>query len=883
MLKSIWNYFFAARRNLNAPGYLALALLSFAAFSIAAPEAGAQAATTQSQQASQATPTQAPAIPQARYIPSHDFHTQNIKLNLHFDFDHEQAMGTATLTLVPLVKDLTHVELDAGNLTINSVKFASGASLHFEADAKKEKLDIALDRAYQPSDTLTVIIDYHTKGTGHGSLIGGSRGLTFIKPTPDDPTAPKQIWSQGESEDNHFWFPCYDHPNDFTTTEIIATVEKPLSIISNGTLVSVKENSGNTRTYDWKMDVPHATYLTSIVVGEYAAVEQSYAGIPVTTYVYPKEVPEGKLTAARMADMVRFFSEKTGVTYPYAKYAQTMAHNFGGGMENISATTMVDGMIHDERSELDNTADSLESHELAHQWFGDFVTCRSWADVWLNESFATYFQGMWDEKSLGRDDFLYSDVKANQDQYLQAWRRGQRRPIVTENYSNPDAMFDTYAYPRGGAVLHMLRTTLGEDDWWRAIHHYLTKYAHQPVETEQFRIAIEEATGQSMDWFFDEWLYKMGHPVFKVTHDYDAGTKTVALKVIQEQKPDPKSAYPQATFFRMPVEIEIGTPGGTHIDKAMIEGKEEQTFTFKVDSEPLLIDFDYGGTLIKELHYDKTTAQLIYQLSHDADVIGRLFALNELTARMKNKATPTEESATITKEIAKAATGDGFWGVRMESVNALRGVAGAEARAALVAAIKDNNLRVRARAITTLAATKDASLAGVYQGYLDDRSYNVIRAAASALGTTKTAAAYDALNKLLDQPSWHDTIRVSGLIGLADLGDPRAVDVAIRFAAKGNPSGVRGAAIAVLGSAGKNDPRAYPAVADAFTASVESGSFQILGASGRALVSLGDLRALELVKTAREHSTNPQLLPFLEQTQKSLEDQAKKAASPPTP
>ena len=247
--------------------------------------------------------------------------------------------------------------------------------------------------------------------------------------------------------------------------------------------------------------------------------------------------------------MVKFFSEKTGLKYPYAKYAQTMAHDFGGGMENISATTQTDNMIHDARYELDSTSDGLEAHELAHQWFGDYVTARNWSDIWLNESFATYFQAMWDEYKLGSDDFLYSDIKANQDSYFSAWKQGSRRPIVTKNYREPDAVFDTYAYPRGGAVLHMLRTNLGEENWWRAINYYLKKYANQPVETEQFRIAIEESTGQSMDWFFDEWLYKMGHPVFEVTQHYDEANKTLQLTVRQQQTKDAESQYPQVALF----------------------------------------------------------------------------------------------------------------------------------------------------------------------------------------------------------------------------------------------------------------------------------------------------------------------------------------------
>ncbi|HYE65456.1 MAG TPA: M1 family metallopeptidase, partial [Pyrinomonadaceae bacterium] len=462
-------------------------------------------------------------LPPTQYIPSRDYDMRNITLNLRFDWEREQALGTATITFAPLTSNLRSVEFDAAYMTFSSVQLSTGTPLQYQTDVSREKLRINLDRPYQPKDLLTVVINYHTNGvttdSGAGAQFG--RGLTFIKPTPADPKRPRQIWSQGETEYNHYWFPCYDHPNDFATSEMIATVEKPLMVISNGSLVETKNNPDGTRTFHWKMDQPHASYLTSIVVGEYAPVEASYAGVPIITYVYPHEVEEGKITAARLAEMMRFFSEKTGVKYPYAKYAQTVVRGFGGGMENITATTMTDQMILDARAELDDTQDGLQAHELAHQWFGNYVTCRTWADLWLNESFATYFQAMWDEHHLGLDDFLYRNVKGNQDAYHAAWSQGIRRPIVTKNYSDRDAIFDVYAYPRGGAVLHMLRKTLGEDNWWRAINYYLNKYKHQPVQTEQFRIAIEESTGQSVDWFFDEWLYKMGHPIFRVTQDYN--------------------------------------------------------------------------------------------------------------------------------------------------------------------------------------------------------------------------------------------------------------------------------------------------------------------------------------------------------------------------
>jgi aminopeptidase N len=803
------------------------------------------------------TPTPAPAarrvtgrpFPPPQYIPPHDYDQQNIKLDLRFDFAKEQAIGTETITLAPTVKDLKRVDLDAAFMVFESAKLAKGTPLTFAFDDKKERLTINLDRAYQPNEEITIVISYHTiKAPPERIALIGGGGLNFILPRADDPTRPKQAWTQGEAEANHFWFACFDHPNDFVTTEIVGTVEKPLSIISNGKLAGTKDNSDGTRTFDWKMDAPHATYLTSVVVGEYKAVEGEYAGIPVVTYVYPNEFEEGKVTASRLPEMVKFFSEKTGLKYPYAKYAQTMARDFGGGMENISATTQTDNMIHDARTELDQTSDSLESHELAHQWFGDYLTARSWSDIWLNESFATYFQAMWNEHSLGHDDFLFLDVKSNQDQYFTAWNRGQRRPIVTKNYASPDAVFDTYAYPRGGAVLHMLRTFLGEDNWWRSINHYLTRYAHQPVETAQFRIAIEETTGQPMDWFFDEWVYKMGHPVFRVTQNYDPAKKELTLNVRQEQKPDPDWQYPQVNYFQTPVDIEISTATNTRVERVQIEPKEEQTFKFAVDGEPLLVGFDYNGTLIKQLTFVKPTPQLVYQLKNDKDVLGRIWALSQLSARMKDEKTAASERETIRTAIAGSLNGDQFWGARVSAAAALNG--SKEAKDALLAATKDSNSTVRTVAITSLAATKDASIAEVYRQLINDRSYQVVRAAASALGQTKSPAAYDALVKLIDEQSWRDTIRASALTGLSELGDKRAAEIGFKYAPAPNRENVRAAALTMLGNTGKDDSRTFTTLTAALNEAVEKRSFTLLFGAGNGLVQLGDPRGVAAFEEA---------------------------------
>src|SRR5262245_53821795 len=423
----------------------------------------------------------------------------------------------------------------------------------------------------------------------------------------------------------------------------------------------------------------------------------------------------------------------------------------------------------------------------------------------------------------------------------------------------------------------MLRKSLGEDNWWRAINHYLKKYANQPVQTEQFRIAIEEATGQSMDWFFDEWLYRMGHPIFQVTQEFDEPAKSLKLTVQQQQKVDPDSQYPQVTFFQTPVDIEIGTSSGTRVERVNIEAKKEQTFTFKVDSKPLLVNFDYKGTLIKELDFKKSAQELAYQLEHDEDVLGRLWALNQLNASLKTQS-GAEKDATAAK-LAKVITTDKFWGMRLEAASALSGVPGQAVRDALLAGVKDPNARVRARSITSLAALKDSSLANVFQQSLNDQSYGVIRASALALGQAKTPEAYDSLTKLLDQQSWRDSIKISGLIGLQALGDKRAIEPALKYTARGTYPQLRAAALRLLGNVGKEDPRVFPIASEALEQGYGSNNFTIVAGAADALANLGDPRGIAVFeRVTKAPAGSPQLSALVAQFQERLRKAT--AASP---
>ena len=724
---------------------------------------------------------------------------------------------------------------------------------------------------------MSVKVDYKTnyvnKADADTAIGSFGRGLRFIKPTAENPNKPRQIWSQGETEFNRYWFPSYDTPNDFRTSELKATVQKPFTVISNGKLMEVKDNGDNTRTFHWKMDTPYSNYLTSIVVGEYTEVKNGdYQDVPIVAYGYPSEAKEVAETTKRVPTMVKFFSEKTGVKYAYPKYAQTMVEDFGGGMENISATTQIEEMIHDERELLDEDSDSLQSHELAHQWFGDFVTCRDWGQIWLNESFATYFQALWDEESKGKDFFLYNDVRSNQQAYLDTWNQGNRHPIVTKYYANKDAMFDSYAYPRGGAVLHMLRKHLGDDLFFKSINHYLVSNAHQPVSTEELRIAIEETSGESMDWFFDQWLYRMGHPIFEITKSYDAASKKLTLNVKQTQTIDLNNEYPQTAYFQAKVDVEIDNK----IEQVWLKPQAENVFTFDSAAEPKLVNFDYEDTLLKEIKFEKSVDELIYQAGNDKDVLGRVRAIRQLSIKVKD----SPDKAKILTAFQTIATNDSLAQIRRDALNQIGNIvspptpAGAEPVATkldeattqtFLKATKDANSVVRARALTLLSETEDAKYGDLYLAALNDQSYAVIDSAATALAATKNPKAYEALMKLVNTDSWKGHLKIAGLNGLAELGDKRSFDMGYKLTTDPTqPSSVRATALSIVAETGKGDKRAFPLIFDGFKKSLDANDIQGIVSSISAIIKLADPRgqeAFDLFKA--KFKSNPQAMNFI--------------------
>jgi aminopeptidase N len=770
----------------------------------------------------------APAPPPIQWPRSHNFDVQHYRLKIEFDWKEKSVNGETAISFKPFGNDLREIELDAGNMTFQAVKLAQGADLKYRY-VNNEKLIITLDKPYPVGSLITITITYSAKPPD-------GKGLTFIAPTDSEPKRPYQIWSQGEAQTNHYWFPCYDYPNDKATSELIATVGSQYQVISNGALLNVQTNPANkTKTYHWKMAQPFSSYLISVIVGEFAEVKDRFKNVPVISYVYKDQIANARTSFGKLARMVEFFSQKVGYNYPYAKYAQTTVRDFSGAMENITATTMTDTAIHDQRAHLDISSDDIVSHELAHYWFGNLLTCRDWGELWLNESFATFMEAAWTEHDKGRDAYLY-EMYNNQKAYFQAWDAGLRRPIVTRFYDDPDGLFDAYVYPRGAAVVNMLRFVLGEERFWKALNHYIKKYQYQNVETQQLVAVIEETTGENLQWFFDEWLYKMGHPEFDINSTYDETAKQLKLEVKQTQKPDEERKwFASPEFFTMPVDIAITTTSGEKVHRVWIDQKEK-SFTFPVDAKPLMINFDKSNYLIKRVKFNRSDEELAYQLLHDTDMMGRVLAAVELKARKSDGAT---------RALGEAVVKDQSANVRLEAANALGENLNDQGKAALVEALKDKDSKVRTAAIKALAKFKDEKLADLFVSTINhDASYFAAAAAAEALGQTQSPKAFDVLMSALKSESWQNTIQAGVVKGLAALRDTRSFEIALKFAAPGNPTEMRTQAFMLIAETGKGKDQALAVL----TAALKEPSLQIKFNAVQALIALGDPRAIPAIE-----------------------------------
>lgn len=716
---------------------------------------------------------------------SRAFHVKHYKLVLSLDQQKEEIAGVDTITLVPFRDGLQHIELDSSSLAIDKVTTADGTVLAFQV--KPGKLLIDLPKPLQGQSEVTVSIQYH----GHPSS-----GLYFINPGKEYTEMVPEVWTQGESEFNHFWFPCYDSPNDKASSEVIVTVPQNEVVVSNGKLVSVDPDSQHgTKTYHWVESIPHSTYLTSLVVGPFKKFEARLKGIPVEYYVAPHVDEETALRSFGLTpDMIDFFATITGHVFPYEKYAQSAVERYGGGMENISATTQTDQTLHPQRAEQDDSSLGLVAHELAHQWFGDLVTCSSWSDIWLNEGFASFFESLYREHHLGHEEYR-QHLEEFQQRYFREDRR-YRRPIVTHYYKDEADMFDATTYRKGARVLDMLRYVVGDKAFFRGIKHYLDVNQRKNVVTFDFEKAMEEATGRNLHWFFNEWVHHAGYPEIKVRADWNESTKIEHIHVEQTQYVDVTTR-----LFQMPLDIRIQTEAGTKNFPVKLKGRS-QDFYFPLGSRPTLVLFDPGDHILKKLDFEKSSQELALQLEDAAEAQDRRWAAQELASRRND--------AAAVEALDRALHQDSFYAVRAAAAWALGNLGSGEARKALLSGLQDSNSRVRGAIASALGHfPADVEVASVLKGLLNqDDSYAVQAEAAVSLAHIRADHAFEILQQKLEAQPYRTVAR--GIFSAFNrLKDKRALPIAVQAAAYGKPDYLRSSAARTLGVLGKGDPQAF--------------------------------------------------------------------------
>ncbi|MBV8636590.1 MAG: HEAT repeat domain-containing protein [Candidatus Eremiobacteraeota bacterium] len=777
------------------------------------------------------------ALPGAslHYGPDKTVIVEHIDLVLEPDLEAKTLDGVCTTTVRALDEAVQRFELNSVDLAILRVERDGNAQAYESRDGK---LTIAFDPAIAPGERATFAVTYRAVKPRHG--------LFFIEPTPEYPARVRHAWTQSQDENARFWFPCLDYPASKQTTSTTVFVPKGMFALANGALAERVDDGARTR-FVYRQDVPHPTYLMTLVVGPFAEIEQSSAGArnaPVWYYVLPGREADGERAFGNTPRMIEVFEERIKTPYPYAQYSQIAVEDFiFGGMENTAATTQTDRTLHDERAHLDFSSDPLVSHELAHQWFGDLLTCRDWSHAWLNEGFATYFECVWREADLGYDEYLY-DVFGCVARYLDEDGNRYRRPIVCNRYIDPIELFDRHLYEKGGAVLHMLRGELGDARFWRSIARYVEQNAGRNVETIDFIRAIEEATGRNMRGFFDQWVFQGGHPDLEVSVSWDAQRKAATVTIDQKQKIDETNpayrfdidmAFCVAAPSTIATDFGAGPLPGERRIRVHVEGGHE-TVTVPLEAEPKLVRFDPGAFLLGSVTYKFGTGFAAVVLASDPDPVARIRAARELAK---------DGSKRAQEVLADAFQREPFWGVLEEAAKSLGETRAPWAREILVSALGHSHPKVRRAVATALGTFRDDAVASALLPLAKaDESYFVRGAALTSLGKTRDARALDVLREAVHESTWNGIVAAGAARGLAELADERAIDPLIDATRLGRDEGLRRAAVPALARAGELLVDARTRVVDALEQLLDDPMFLVQLAAIAAAESLGDERLL---------------------------------------
>ena len=634
---------------------------------------------------------------------------EHTKLKVSFDFKEKQLNGEAWITLRPYFYKTNTVSLDAKAMIIHSVTLESN-ELSYNYDGLKLLID--LPKTYTKDEKYTLHIKYTARPekviqTG-SSAITQAKGLYFINADGLNKNKSTQVWTQGETESSSCWFPTIDSPNQKTSQEIYMTVPNRFKTLSNGKLESQITNTDGTRTDYWNFTQKHAPYLFFMGVGEFEIIKDSYKNIPLEYYVEKEYAPYAKDIFGLTPEMMQFFSEKLGVEYPWNKYSQFVGRDYiSGAMENTTA------VIHGEQAYqvpgqlIDgNTQENTIAHELFHHWFGNLVTAESWSNLTLNESFANYSEYLWREYKYSKDA-----ADAHLVEELEAYRQGENfdKHLVRYYYKDKEDLFDAVSYNKGGAIVHMLRSYVGDEAFFAALKLYLTENKYKAAEVHQLRLAFEKVTGKDLNWFFNQWYFGNGHPNIQVSYDYNTLEKKVTINVLQ-----------RGDLFHFPLAIDIIEEGKAIRENVFIDGTDN-SFVFSYNKAPEVILINADGVLLADFDETKTTQQYRSQLKH-----ARTYGLKKKAIEALAK---QQDDKKAFNAIANAMS-DSFYKVRklaIENINLGNKFSKRKVIDKIEdIALNDKETLVRAAAVEVLGKLIDPRYLPVFQESLKSKSYSVL-------------------------------------------------------------------------------------------------------------------------------------------------------------
>lgn len=656
---------------------------------------------------------------------------QHQKLWVRFDFDREEVIGKTELFLTNMQSANDELVLDAKTMDFSYIGLIDPEmELDFEQDSAL--VTITLPEEYSRDDSIFVEIEYIADPP--------ERGLYFVDPRGEDPSKPTQVWTLGQPEDNSFWFPTIDNPAERMTQEVWISVPDSLQTLSNGSLIESRVEPGDSlRTDYWKLEQPHTPYLLALAVGNYHIDERLHDDITMRYYTEHRYSEYVDLIYAHTEEMFDFIHDHLEMRYPWgAVYSQVPVHDYiAGGMENTTATILHDGVQFDVRAAQDRSNQGLIMHEIIHHWFGNLVTAKNWANLPLNEGFANYFEILFREHLQGEDEVAWKNLNYREIYFDEA--QDMRRPLIWDQYSEPEDMYDRHTYQKAGQILRMLHDYTGDETWWAALNAYLHEFEHQAVDADDLQQVFERETGESLDWFFDPWFHEPGHPTLQIHWDSTAAEPGLRVQQIQSREKQP--------LYRLEADVEVITESESETRSITVDQSDSLYVFDQSDIEDVI--FDPQRVLLAEYRELLDQERALDRLDHEklavrAETIGQFYRL--------------EWTPEIEQRIKKMARDDEFWGIRKLALELLRNRAADDLTDLAFELIYENEPKgeVRAEAFYILEGNNTTEAEEFARSMTRDTSYYVAAEALQFYGRHFPDKIHEVAPDFIGQYSYQD-------------------------------------------------------------------------------------------------------------------------------